>query len=784
MFPVLAGRPARAIFQQEESRVPSLSDWYSAALGVSPYPYQQRLADEPWPDVLEIPTGLGKTAAILLAWLHKRQRQDAHTPRRLVWCLPMRVLVEQTARLARQWTATLAGAGLLSRAPAVHVLMGGDVARDWDLRPEDDAILIGTQDQLLSRALNRGYAMSRFRWPLDFALLHNDTFWVFDEVQLMGAGLPTSTQLEAFRQRFGVALPCRSLWCSATLHPRWLASVDFAARCPAPQLRTLDAVDTTFPQVIRRIHAAKRLQPLAIRKTKDLAASILKEHRPGTLTLVIRNRVKDAVDLFATLKKDKKAPPLCLLHSRFRPADRGRVLEEALSVPGEAGRIIVTTQVVEAGVDISAATLFTDLAPWSSLVQRFGRCNRAGELEDARIFWLDAPCKTEQAARPYTPAALARARALLSRLEDAAPALLPRSEDRDDAHAVLRAPDLFDLFDTTPDLAGADIDVSRFIRESDDTDVQAFWRTCPGDMPGGDMPGPAREELCPVPLGEMRDFLKDKRQHAWVWDSLEGHWQEARRLRPGMVVLLRDTAGGYAPHSGWDSAATARVAPVIPAAPAPVPTGLDSDTHSHAAWQSLQEHDERTLSALQALLSNLDGPVPPDCLPALLTAARWHDWGKAHAVFQEACQAQDDGQVWAKAPQMRAYARRGFRHELASALALLHTGHDDLVVYLAAAHHGKIRLSLRALPNEQAPAGVRRFARGIHEGDSLPPVDGMPGVTLSLACMELGFSEQGASWADRMSALLEHWGPFRLAFWEALLRLADWRASAEDRHHA
>ncbi len=226
------------------------------------------------------------------------------------------------------------------------------------------------------------------------------------------------------------------------------------------------------------------------------------------------------------------------------------MLEEALSAPGEAGRIIVTTQVVEAGVDISAATLFTDLAPWSSLVQRFGRCNRTGELEDARIFWLDAPCKTEQAARPYTPAALARARALLSGLEDAAPALLPRSEDRDDAHAVLRAPDLFDLFDTTPDLAGADIDVSRFIRESDDTDVQAFWRTWPGDMPGGDMPGPAREELCPVPLGEMRDFLKDKRQHAWVWDSLEGHWQEVRRLRPGMVVLLRDTAGGYAPHSG------------------------------------------------------------------------------------------------------------------------------------------------------------------------------------------------------------------------------------------
>ena len=75
--------------------------------------------------------------------------------------------------------------------------MGSDVSRDWDTRPENEAILVGTQDQLLSRALNRGYAMRRFRWPLDFALLHNDAFWVFDEIQLMGAGLPTSTQLDS-----------------------------------------------------------------------------------------------------------------------------------------------------------------------------------------------------------------------------------------------------------------------------------------------------------------------------------------------------------------------------------------------------------------------------------------------------------------------------------------------------------------------------------------------------------------------------------------------------------
>ena len=35
-------------------------------------------------------------------------------------------------------------------------------------------ILIGTQDMLLSRALMRGYGMSRYQWPVHFALLHND----------------------------------------------------------------------------------------------------------------------------------------------------------------------------------------------------------------------------------------------------------------------------------------------------------------------------------------------------------------------------------------------------------------------------------------------------------------------------------------------------------------------------------------------------------------------------------------------------------------------------------
>ena len=104
--------------------------------------------------------------------------------------------------------------------------MGGETDDDWIRSPEKAAILIGVQDILLSRALMRGYGVGRGRWPVDFALLHNDAMWVFDEVQLMAAGAPTSAQLEAFRRKIGTMAGCRSLWMSATLERDWLNTVD------------------------------------------------------------------------------------------------------------------------------------------------------------------------------------------------------------------------------------------------------------------------------------------------------------------------------------------------------------------------------------------------------------------------------------------------------------------------------------------------------------------------------------------------------------------------------
>ncbi|MCA1633128.1 MAG: DEAD/DEAH box helicase [Acidobacteria bacterium] len=148
------------------------SEFFSTAFdGSAPFDYQRRLAEaEVLPSLVNVPTGAGKTAAVLGAWLWRRLHKPQSIGRRLVYCLPMRTLVEQTRGVAEEAVKNL---GLAERFK-VYPLMGGDVKDEWDTQPERECILIGTQDMLLSRALNRGYAMSRYKWPVHFGLLNND----------------------------------------------------------------------------------------------------------------------------------------------------------------------------------------------------------------------------------------------------------------------------------------------------------------------------------------------------------------------------------------------------------------------------------------------------------------------------------------------------------------------------------------------------------------------------------------------------------------------------------
>ena len=295
----------------------------------------------------------------------------------------MRVLVEQTVQVARQLMEHLP----VAKRPTVHVVMGGKDDCEWFLSPERPAILIGTQDMLLSRALKRGYAGSRARWPMEFGLLNQDALWVMDEVQLMDIGLATSAQLQAFRIEDHVKelRPCRTWWMSATLQPEWLRSADTVAHHPAwvhepcrvaPEQRTGDlwGIDKSLATTAIDSGGHRAFAQRILAEHKELTAGEF-----GRITLVVCNTVDRACLTFDALRKEGRTEGLELAHSRFRPFEREGWRERFLSrsaCASGADRIIVATQVVEAGVDLSAGCLVTELAPWPSLVQRFGRCAR------------------------------------------------------------------------------------------------------------------------------------------------------------------------------------------------------------------------------------------------------------------------------------------------------------------------------------------------------------------------------------------------------------------------
>lgn len=776
--------------------------------GKPPRPFQMALAESPWPETRIIPTGFGKTAAVLAAWIWKIARPDSATPRRLVYCLPMRTLVEQTEAVAKGWLE--AAARVLGQDISLSVLMGGqDGDRrhlpPWIMAPDRPAIIIGTQDMLVSAALMRGYGCNRFRWPVDFALLNNDALWVFDEVQLTGASLPTSAQLEAFRRKFHVGRQCRTLWMSATLDPGWLKTVDFT---PADKSRPHDLSEADLATSGSLWFAKKNLRRLEIDSAqiakkeglKAYAAALAREvsriANSKTNTIVFLNTVGRAQAVFDALRADSHHKNVILIHSRFRKNDRSIRTKEIGEEPPAGGRIIVATQALEAGVDVSSAALITEIAPWSSLVQRFGRCNRYGECGEAgaNVFWVDLSDKAED-ARPYDLGELSHARQILINLSACGPADLadvPPSAPR--RAAVIRRRDLFELFDTDPDLSGFDIDISLYVREADDTDVRLFWRPVEGDVPSAEEPHPSREELCPAPIGGAKRLLARKGVQAWNWDALAREWQRVGKdnVFPGLALWVNSKSGGYDTEKGFDPDASDEVAPISDSADREAERALDNDEDTASKFcVSLANHSIHVQQEVFRLAKCLD--VPDDLKDILVEAGLWHDLGKAHDVFKARCGLAPEATALAKTPRYNwrlkdGRNRRYFRHELASALAYLATRQwaetASLPAYLIAAHHGKVRMRIRALPNESAGESDRLFARGVWDGDALPETylgaTAVQATELNLAIMQLGDGDCGPSWTARTQKLLEELGPFRLAWLEALVRIADWRASAAE----
>lgn len=908
-----------------------VSFFATATSGFEPYNWQRQVALEGLPEVLPIPTGLGKTE-VAVAWAWRLLVEETQEPLHLVYCLPMRSLVTQTVQRLKGYFAALKSSESKIDV-GVHQLMGGAIDEEWVRWPDRPWVLVGTQDQLLSRALNRGYAMSRFEWPVHFGLLNNDCRWLIDEVQLMGSGLWTTSQLDWMRRkRFPSLRPCLTTWMSATIGTSFLSTTDrvreglgeASMEQSAFEKKLKSSLDddrsllwwreamrpvewwtgsSTTTEATKKKSKSAKLSTKGAITAETLAQAVVREHQAGKLSLVICNTVDMARDVLRALSVEHKV----LLTSQFRREDRSRHEQRLLDFDAnrkagklpkdDPGLICVSTQVIEAGVDISAHRLWSELAPWPSMLQRLGRLNRKGDDQEARAWVWETPAekgrgKSERIG-PYESTDIARAKklvdafAVLSQVKAFSEAIagLNKQCEKEVREALQpkpsplpRALDVHGLFSTERDVHGGFTDVSAFVRGTDPhLDVTVFWRDWSGDSPphDDDLDGPLLEpakEGCPVSFVRVQKMLETSKGKAWLWDDEIERWVRVNHwdIRPGMLVMLKRDVGGYDTTEGWTGDKT-NILTKVPRAGRGATLRDDSWTEV-GYWSCLEDHLKDARGEAERLCDAM--ALTGHTRTAVVEGSGLHDLGKAHPQWQSALPDRSGirNALLAKSPrvvavdvigegdtvrqnvlhlrpgalplsgQMRQRGRDevvrlrwaidnklnegdltslralsgvrwaghiqfrpGLRHEVASALAMWRKYRDSkekpypaLAVYLAATHHGKARTVLRSATGKGDDVfGVPRNPDTLVLGTEQWPLDfsvAKDGAEGRWDGSE--FVLTGHGWTGLVADLLGPWrleeksdvgvvpeteprhlGPFALAYLEALVRVADWRAS-------
>ncbi len=341
----------------------NFSAFFEQLTGNPPYPYQERVADLLRAEksvILRAPTGAGKTWAVIAPYLHAR-RYGPLIADRLIYALPLRALATNL------WETVSAKAK--SDGTSVSLQVGG---QGDDPFFEAD-IVFTTIDQLLSSYLMMPVALSPRLDNLNAGALPG-ALLVIDEVHLLEPEVALGTVIEMMDRLNKVT---RFVLMTATLSSpavEWLADKLGAV------------VEQLSPEEVRNLPSQRGKQRSWHWHTHTLSADAVAGAYQGGRAIVLTNTVGRAQKIFADLKSARtrgSLPPqteLLCLHSRFFPNDR-RAIEDELAPrfgpdAGPSDTILVTTQVIEAGIDISAEQLHTELAPMNALVQRAGRVAR------------------------------------------------------------------------------------------------------------------------------------------------------------------------------------------------------------------------------------------------------------------------------------------------------------------------------------------------------------------------------------------------------------------------
>ncbi len=367
----------------------------------SPFEHQLKLwysiQSERFPLLLKAPTGSGKTEAILAPFLSQFIDNHFHIAPRMIYVLPMRVLVNSVAERIIKYTKKI--------SPHISVeVQHGDVPNAPFFIAD---IVVTTLDQFLY-----GFARSSHQvgHHLDIpAGSIASSLVVFDEAHMYRDGF-TFSIMRALME---------------ILHKSRIPFVLMTATMPESLEKSLfESIPLSDDhKIIGNISPDSNLKitiedsPLYSNGDINISENLLNRMNKHK-TLIVLNQVKRAQKIYEEIKSSLELndDQIVLLHSRFTKSDRKSHEEKAISliphktdgktVISEGVGIVVSTQVLEAGIDFSAELLLTELAPADSLIQRAGRCARyTGESGEMIVF----PVEDEKGHLPYEKEHLSKA---------------------------------------------------------------------------------------------------------------------------------------------------------------------------------------------------------------------------------------------------------------------------------------------------------------------------------------------------------------------------------------
>jgi len=342
------------------------------------YPFQRRVTElllEGHNVILQAPTGAGKTLAAMLPFLDAMEHGHDF-PHKCLYAVPMRVLANQ---FMEEFTGKVRRAGRDDRIRVA--IQTGEHADDKELTA---TLTFATIDQVLSSFLLSPYSLPRRLSNLNAGAVAA-SYLVFDEFHLFDPISTLPTTLEMLRMLRGVA-------------PFLLMTATFSGDMLDGLASALDAVvvpeDAAAHRAMQALPSQQKTRRYHVANGPLCAEAVLAH--PCSRTLVVCNVVDRARALFEALRdhSNRGDARVLLLHSRFLPEDRQRVegeIRKLFSQGKDSDRsgnwIVVATQVVEVGLDITCQTLHTELAPANAVLQRAGRCARyKGEEGDVFIY--------------------------------------------------------------------------------------------------------------------------------------------------------------------------------------------------------------------------------------------------------------------------------------------------------------------------------------------------------------------------------------------------------------